>query len=252
MVAQQTSILENRLQIPDTFNTIATPADEAVTTEAPVISQPVEKIEDSSYLSYLLEALETAFDSAEMLRDEGTKVSFKAKLLHSGVNGSAVVGIRTLDDVVAMFTAAKNWRMVFNADEQVDVFQAVLPKEYPAYAGYVTLNEIAEMYGDSVLDTVKLKIGRIDGQVYGCTVQQIETDVLTVQIRKDGNKIARVDQWFAGVDLKVRLMNPAKTLGDAIVRCGVKILPIIRQKEIAAQKRAKQERWKQSGGQARR
>jgi hypothetical protein len=242
--AEQTT-LENRLPIPDIFSSTITPADEAVTISAPVIpAQKVEKTEDESYLSFILDALETAVCYADTLRDEGTRASFKNKLTRSGVNGSEVQGIHSMDDVVAMFTKAKGWKMVFNADENVDVYQAVLAQEYQAFTAYASLNEIKEVYGDPVLSTVQLKIGRIDDQVYACTVQRVLTDVLTVQVRKDGNGVARVEQWFAGIDVKVRQMNPAKSIGDALCRCGVKILPIKAQREIAAQKRERRERWR--------
>lgn len=191
---------------------------------------------DAKLRDFLQEVLENAEAYAESLQDPSETNRRKSELLRSGVNGSDVMGIRTIGDVKQLMMSLSDIKLVISGDENdnVDVYEAVMPKTRKAYAAYASLTEIGSLYGDPVLSTVQCKLGRWDGDVYLCTVQRVLTNVLTIHVRKDGSGVDQLAQWFAGRDVKTRVIAKA---GDVVVRCGVDIKPLEEQRAIADAKK---------------
>ncbi len=169
----------------------------------------------------------------------GERNVLRAKLSRCGVNGSNIPGVRSIDEVLKLINASTNWEYKMSAHDEIDVYQAVLPANVLAYTAYATADEIAKGYGEPGTSTIAVKVGKVDYQVYHCTLLEVETNVLTVQVLRNPAGGEDVFQWFAGIDIKVRALTPTKNAGDVLVRCSGKIESKAKQAQKRAERSAK-------------
>lgn len=237
-----TSILENRIRIPSIVsgssavespevfkpeNSRSFVADEPDTDLDMGLSANVEtRSGDDQYREYLDLALCAAVDHAQKLTDPQTKNQAVYLLTNSAVSGSFVHGVGRVEDVGQMIYAASKWRQVMNADEEIDVYEGILPSNYNAGAGYASLNEIAAIYDNRGLRLVEIARGHKDNRVFGSCVLPVSTNIITIHTVKDTvTGEVRILRWFAGKDINIRAMSPVNPCdpGEMLVKVNVKV-----------------------------
>lgn len=176
----------------------------------------------------IVDAYAVAQALAVRTEDPAARQKLENGLVRSGVHGSAVMGITGQDDVVTMLSQVTNWREVVATlkDREITaVYQGELPAKYSAFAGYATIREIGQVFGQEGLDTVKPKIGFFaKDEYYLGTTLRFPTRLITVQLKATAETrgLDYLVRWFAGYEVSSIVR---KDEGDTNVRCGVVITP---------------------------
>jgi hypothetical protein len=179
----------------------------------------------------VIEGFSAAVLIAEQQKDENAEAALKTlkQLSASGVQGSRVLGIRSLDDAKRMLSEVTNWTEVVSGSPDITILQGELPKTYSAYAGYAEVRQIWDVYGDEGARNIQVKKGTHAGdQFYLGTLLDFPTNLITVQLQNidlGGVKIEAVIRWFAGKD-KTTFKDTSE--GGCIVRCSNHLAPLQR------------------------
>lgn len=192
-----------------------------------VPAEPQGEATKTSTTPSLKERILTAFDVtrsyAATLQDPETRDKIMSKLSKSGVSGSFVKGVAGVSDVVKLLESVTNWNEVQATlhDEKIIVVEGELPSDVEAVTAYASVREIEACFGAAGVATISAKIGyHKNDEFYFCTMQVIPTNILTVQLRLDEDKVETFHQFFPGRELRARFR---KDDGDTIVRCGLRL-----------------------------
>jgi hypothetical protein len=206
----------------DPFAALAT-IDMDTLPSGPVDTNEAPKPAMNSLTEQVVEAYQTSLAWLTTLRDDATRAIVENRLKTSSVRGSIIYDINSHADVEAMLAKVTDWTEVIAnlKDKEITVLQGTLPDGYSANAAYATVTEIGTMFGAPGVENIKPKIGQHEGDgYYQCTLQRMPTNVITVQIKKDGSGIPMVHAFFAGIENSSRRIL---SYGDTLVRCGVQL-----------------------------
>lgn len=185
---------------------------------------------ENGHTDRIIEAYHASLVYAAQLEDPEYAQAVNDKLTRSAVHGSRVDGVRTKDDVLDMLSTVQGWQEVrAGLEDNVTCLQGELPEDshWTAYAAYSTVREIAHLFGPQGLQSIQIKKGRQrPDEFYACTMMNVPTNIITVQLRTDNSGLESVKQWFAGREKSSILFNDD---GDLLVRCSTKIPTVVGQ-----------------------
>jgi hypothetical protein len=183
----------------------------------------------------LLQAIDISKEYIAQLQstDPAYAKALIGKLSRSNVKGSNLPHVRSLDDLAKLITKiGDNWEKITSAkleEDKIICYQSFLPEEYNGYAGYATVRDIDLEFGAVGMNSIQYRRGyqnEAEDEYYTCSTVRPSTNIITIQLKELDNNIEFLFQWFAGPEIS---SLTHKNAGDAIVKCGVVIQPIVQQ-----------------------